>query len=254
MSPDAAEAARLAQNLARNCGYAVFPCGDDKAPRCAHGFKDASRHPNEIAQLWRNHPGPLVGIATGDASGIGVVDIDPKHDAALLWWQSNHTRLLPTRCYATRSGGLHLYFQHRGGIRNTQGKLCPGVDTRGDGGYVISWWCAGFECHDHTRPAPFPDWLAAQLLHERAPAPAPRRRNRGDGFDADRSIAGLVKTIAQAPEGKRNGALYWAACRLHERGALSLQTETELAAAAHAVGLPDIEARRTIASARRRVS
>jgi len=180
-----------------------------------------------------------------------VLDIDAKHGGAHLWWRSNHHRLLPTRCYATRSGGLHLYYRHRDGIRNSQGKLCPGVDTRGDGGYVIHWFAAMLPCHDHSPEAPFPEWLAAQLLHEQTPTPAPRRHHEGRDDD-DRSLAGLARYIERVPEGQRNSALYWAACRCQERGVLSQQAETALLAAARAAGLPDAEARRTIASARRK--
>jgi hypothetical protein len=42
-----ADVAQIAQNLARNCGYTVFPCSADKTPAWpkplgGSGFKDAS--------------------------------------------------------------------------------------------------------------------------------------------------------------------------------------------------------------------
>jgi hypothetical protein len=79
------EIMRLAQNLARTCGYAVFPMrlvGNKKLPTRpekdgGHGFKDATKDPDGIAWLWQHWPGPLIGIATGPASGISVLDVLP---------------------------------------------------------------------------------------------------------------------------------------------------------------------------------
>jgi hypothetical protein len=52
-----------------------FPCRADKSPACPHGFRDASRDPAAILQLWHRFPGPLIGIATGAVSGVWVVDV-----------------------------------------------------------------------------------------------------------------------------------------------------------------------------------
>jgi hypothetical protein len=119
------EACGLAINLARNAGYAVFPCHIDKTPACQHGFRDASVDPAAIVQLWRRYPGPLVGVATGRASGIDLLDIDcgdwpadakpatiEKHESARAWWHDNYRRLPQTLAFRSRSRGLHLYFAH----------------------------------------------------------------------------------------------------------------------------------------------
>jgi hypothetical protein len=249
IGPDPQEASQLAQNLARNCGYHVFPCREDKRPACPHGFKQAAHDPAAIAELWRRWPGPLIGIATGEASGISVLDIDAKHPAALAWWKAHHTRLLPTRTYQTRSGGWHLYFRHRGGVKNSQGKLCPGVDTRGSSGYAIAWFPAGGECLDHSPPAPWPDWLLTEL--QRTP-PTPRPVAAASRpAAAEGNTEAILRRVATAAEGERNGVLYWAANRLREHGRLKVE-ETTLIAAAVQSGLSRIEAERTVASARRR--
>jgi Bifunctional DNA primase/polymerase, N-terminal len=71
-------------------GYAVFFCRGDKKPACLHGFLDATRDPAEITKLWKRWPGVLVGVATGEASGVAVLDIDPD---GLDWWDRNSHRL-----------------------------------------------------------------------------------------------------------------------------------------------------------------
>jgi hypothetical protein len=250
MSAATDEACRLAINLARNAGYAVFPCGDNKRPTrpgeagVLHGFHDATKDPAEIAFLWAHWPGPLIGIATGEASGIAVLDIDSKHPEALAWWQENHSRLLPTRCFATRSGGLHLYYQHRDGIRNTQGRLCPGVDSRGDGGYVIHWFSAGFECRCHEQPQPFPDWLHHELTYRPAPDPAPTAL-----INPERAIEGVLRKLAATREGERNGVLFWAACKLKAHGLHQPEIEALVLPIAISIGLTEHETRATTKSA-----
>src|SRR5271166_1504736 len=73
---------RLATNLARNCGYRVFPCSTDKKPTLKGWPERASTDAAMIERLWREHPGPLIGIVCGERSGVDVLDLDVKHDAA----------------------------------------------------------------------------------------------------------------------------------------------------------------------------
>jgi hypothetical protein len=251
MSAATDEVCRLAINLARNTCFAVFPCRPDKSPASPHGFKDASRDPAVVLQLWHRWPGELIGVATGTASQLWVLDIDQKHHAAWEWWQTNHRRLLPTRVYATRSGGLHLYFHDGAGIGCTTGRICRGVDTRGDGGYVVYWFAAGLACHDHSPPAPWPAWLRAAL----SPLlPRPAAPHRTHAMPAEAAVAGIVRRVTEAREGERNAVLFWAACRLLERGMHLRHVEALLIPAAVSIGLSDIEARRTITSARGRAA
>lgn len=244
------EVALLAQNLARNCGYAVFPVGENKHPRTPNGFKDAEREPDRIARLWGLYPGELIGLATGEASGISVLDVDQKHIKGALWWRQHCSRLLPTLTYETRSGGLHLYFRHADGVRNSQGKLCEGIDTRGQGGYIIYWFAAGFGCFDPSPPAPWPAWLTAELTR---PSPV-LHRAAPSGGGAGRT--GLIRRVETAKEGERNGVLFWAANRLLDDGVRQAEAEVLLLPAAAAAGLASAaeqeEARRSIASAYRR--
>jgi hypothetical protein len=246
--PSADDALTMATNLARNCGWAVFPCSATKAPAIPGpgGYKHATKDPDEIKALWRRHPGPLVGVATGSVSGVWVVDIDsPRHIEAWQWWQDHHPRL-STRVFQTRSGGLHLYFRDGQGIGNTAGRICRGIDTRGDGGYVIFWFAAGLECLNESPIAPFPDWL--RLLTMPPPAPA-RTVWKASGSSGEGGIAGILKRLSEAPEGERNNLLYWAARRLGEKGLGTPAVAAALLPVTASLGLSDLEARRTIESA-----
>jgi Bifunctional DNA primase/polymerase, N-terminal len=244
--PTPAEAMATARNLARNLGYAVFPVRPDKRPACRHGFEDATREGAAIEALWRASPGPLIGIATGTVSGVWVLDLDVKHPGGVDFWHANRHRILPTRVYRTRSGGLHCYFRDGGTHRNTTRRPVEGVDTRGIGGYVVAWFAAGFECLDASLPAPWPAWLSQKV--------APPKVERGpyrrpDTANAD--LRGLLDKLAGAAEGERNALLFWTACRLSERGLKGREIEALLLPTAGAIGLSDDEARRTIASAGR---
>jgi hypothetical protein len=248
MSAAAGEACRLAQNLGRNCNFCCFPCGDDKRPTLKDWPNRASADPDVIANLWRDHPGPLIGIVTGERSGFDVLDLDAKHDEARAWFYENRDRLPPTRCFKTRSGGSHLYFRHATGVRNSAGKIAPGVDVRGDGGYVISWWCTGLPCVAPSPIAPWPEWLLTLIL----PPLAKPSRQYDSPRNTEAAIAGILRAVSDAAEGSRNAALNWAAFHLGQRVVARQigrgEAETLLAGAAKAAGLTRIEADRTIAS------
>jgi hypothetical protein len=250
MNAAAEEALRLALNLGRNCGYHVFPCGDDKRPMILGWPERASADPEAIWQLWHKRPGSLIGVATGAPSGVSVLDIDQKHPEGVAWWQYNRHRLLPTLTVGTRSGGLHLWFRHQESVRNTQAKIALGVDTRGDGGYVIHWFAAGLPCLDQSPPAPWPSWLLTQLARQPAPQPQLYGSNRSRNDSA--ALDGILRRVGNAREGERNGLVFWAACKLRERNMQQSDVEGLLLPVAISIGLDAVEARRSIASAMRR--
>jgi len=141
---------RTATELA-DSGIPVFPCNGQKRPMTAHGFQDASTDQTRIALFFRD-PGALIAMPTGLASNIDVIDEDPKNGGDL-----DTLGPLPMVAVAsTRSGGRHVFFKHRDGIRNTT-NIRPGIDVRGEGGYVVLWpysddgeWLSG----DLTQPLP----------------------------------------------------------------------------------------------------
>jgi hypothetical protein len=47
-----------------------------KHPRTEHGFKDASKDPEQIRAWWKRWPDAPIGVATGEVSNFVVVDVD----------------------------------------------------------------------------------------------------------------------------------------------------------------------------------
>jgi hypothetical protein len=209
-----ADAFMAAANLAMD-DYCVFPCRADKRPACPHGFQDATTDPSDVIRLWGEHPGVLVGVATGPASHIAVLDIDAKHKEAQDWWRANRARLLPTRTHRTRSGGLHLIFGDFDGLKCSASKICRGVDVRADGGYIIWWPGAGFPVPCEGPIAPWPDWLTEALNPPPPPLPTAARRfvGRVNSPIALNKCLGLARKVAEALEGERNRVLFRATCR-----------------------------------------
>src|SRR5262249_776325 len=137
-SPSALHSAAL--ELARR-GVAVFPCQPrGKAPACQRGVHDATTDATRINAWWRPCPDLNIGIATGAASGFFVVDIDGDDgEATLRALEATHSALPPTVEVITGKG-RHCYFRlgEHGVIGNTAGTIGLGIDTRGEGGYVLA--------------------------------------------------------------------------------------------------------------------
>lgn len=235
-------------------GWTVFPVSQDKAPRTPNGCKAASADPARIEAMHGEYGFVLIGIATGKASGLAVLDIDVK-GGGTKWWQASRHRLPATRTHRTRSGGLHLLFGYPadGEVRNSASRIAPGVDTRGEGGYIVNWPAAGLPVlHD----APLADW-PAWLVPAPKPAPEPRAwRSEGEPRPAEHietALAGICREVATAAPGTRNDLLFWGAARCAEmsaRGELSRRhAEALLIECATRIGLDANETRRTIASA-----
>src|SRR4051812_24783895 len=222
IQPRPFEVRDIAVNLAKNTSWRVFPCNmPKKTPAIAkekggRGYLDATNDEAGIRALWRRGCGDLIGVATGEMSGIDVLDIDIKHDTAVQWWAAASKRIPPTRIYRTNSGGWHIYFRHAEGVKSNQNKLAYGVDVRGDGGYGIFWFADGCECIDHKPITEWPAWLLECGLgdppRQLNPPPPPRRgqggrgsrdRRRSYGSASDRAIDAIVRKLSGAAEGER---------------------------------------------------
>jgi hypothetical protein len=164
----------------------------------------------------------------------------------------------------TGAGGWHLFFTHPGeSVRNSAGtRLGPGIDIRGDGGYVIAPPSRHESGHSYRWDVPpdrlpeLPGWLSDLLrTPERpvTPSPAqPLRIDRALSNWARAALDGEAARVRGAPVGTRNHTLNRAAFRLGQvvgAGALeSDHVEQVLTNAAVAVGLTARETAMTIAS------
>jgi hypothetical protein len=114
-----------------------------KVPRTSHGVRDASADVNVIRAWWRSWTDAGVGIATGRASRLVVLDVDPRHggDDSLRELAARIGGLPDTTVCLTGGGGTHHYYRHPGG-RDVPCRVAiggyAGLDLRGDGGYVVA--------------------------------------------------------------------------------------------------------------------
>jgi hypothetical protein len=131
-----------ALKLGSKCLLRVFPCIErTKKPAINDWPRRATTDPNIINGWWRTRDFNI-GIATGPDTGIWVLDIDDDEGEALLrQLEAEHGEALPSTVEAITGTGRHVYFRWPTGydIRNKQDcPLMPGIDVRGDGGYVLA--------------------------------------------------------------------------------------------------------------------
>ncbi|MFF7752297.1 bifunctional DNA primase/polymerase [Streptomyces sp. NPDC007971] len=234
------------------------PCHGE-CGRFGHGVYDASTDPLRIRELFAAAP-----RATGYGIACGLppyhligVDLDTKSGtdscAALSELALRHLFTIPeTVVVLTPSGGRHLWLTGPPDVivPNSAGRLAPGIDIRGAGGYLVGPGSRTGRgeyttAHGtaHLAPAACPPALLRLLL------PPPRATHPAPPPAGDHG-RGLVHFVLCAHEGQRNTRLFWAACRAYENG-LGPALLTPLVEAALHTGLTEREARATIASAAR---
>jgi P4 family phage/plasmid primase-like protien len=102
--------------------------------------KDATRDINAFKALIGDRERFNLGIATGSASGVIVIDIDPRNggDEGIATLEGKLGPLPATLTAITGGGGRHFYFQNpdKGGLKKTI--LAPGVDLLGEGSYAVA--------------------------------------------------------------------------------------------------------------------
>ena len=195
-------------------GIPCFPCGADKRPAVATGFKAATLDPAQIRAAFERPGAQLIGVPTGKVSGWVVIDIDIRPDRdGNEWLKQNTDALPPTRTHKTRSGGLHLIFRapEHVEIRNSASRVAPGVDVRGEGGYVIVPPSPGYSLADPTEPADMPRWLIRACMpperEQHAPLPPQPAREHGGSSYGLKALAEECNAIRRAPFGQQEMTL-----------------------------------------------
>jgi hypothetical protein len=140
--PDPDPLCKFAENYART-GWSIFPLRPrDKRPLTTHGLDDATTNLDTIRRWWTKTPDANIGLNCGK-SGLVVVDLDKRaeHDGLAEWatLTGKHHLNPHTSTSLTGGGGQHLLFKVPPGveIKNSAGKLAPGIDVRGEGGYIV---------------------------------------------------------------------------------------------------------------------
>ncbi|MGX8010123.1 phage/plasmid primase, P4 family [Mesorhizobium sp. ORM8.1] len=265
-------------------GFAVLPlhgivhgaCTCSKGQACPNagkhplidgGVNAASTDPRQVAKWWRMFPEANVGIATGTASGLVVLDIDPRNGGkASLKALLNKNGPLP-RAPRVKTGGdgEHRFFTlPDGDIRTKHGRLGAGIDLQAEGAYVVappsrhvsgkqySWFPDRKLRRSALKALPGP-WAAA--IGGKVSA-AEIRSSLASGLSSSPSgllaLAEEVNRLRATGPGKRNDALNLAAFSLGQLVAAGdlarSHVDLELAQAAREIGLDAAEIALTIKS------
>lgn len=217
-------------------GIPSFHCWrNSKKPATSNGFKGATTNTEQLRGMFSGGQF-LVGVPTGTASGLVVVDLDVDPEKGVDGIQGFEAlragREWPeTRTHKTPRGGIHYVFRNPRGIKfaSTTSRLAPGVDTRGAGGYAI--WPPSeradgvrYKVVDAAEPAEVPAWFLEEMELARLGKNehAKRRREKALAFGAGIkagipfSIMGLLETGAEA--GSQNDAVFRICCALRDAG------------------------------------
>ena len=245
-------------------GIPIFPCvAGGKRPLTKRGFHEASTELRQVERWWARWPRANVGMPTGHASGLEVVDVD-VHGAirGFAAFELARREGLTDRWAAfvrTPSGGVHAYYPADPERAQPSWQVArAGIDFRGTGGYVVvppsiiptdAGPCAYALIGSGRGDAVPVDARALRQFLDPQPARplAVVPIERADGIDVER----IARWVGMRGEGERNRGLFWASCRLFEAGIPPDRVRAALGPAAERAGLPAPEIETTIRSAHR---
>lgn len=216
-----------ASDLARSYGFPIFPLREGVKNPPPKGWREkAIRDPATLEQLWRRRPNKNIGIKMG--SGFLAIDVDArKGGVGTLGMMELEGRYFPrTWRQRTPGGGFHLIYWVEGPCPTTVEQLGPGVDTRGDNGYIAgpgSTVPAGeYVLEDPQFPALAPAWLHAWCEDEAKRRIAQAELQPSEEVSEENAVYWAREYLAGAPvavEGEAGDDLtYRVACHLRDLG------------------------------------
>ena len=213
-------------------GWQVFPChsirdgkcscnkincsSPGKHPRTTNGLKDGTLERKKIEGWWKMWPDANIAVVTGKVSGLAVLDIDVRDGGPdnLDLIESEFEKLPETLVANTGGSGKHYFFKYPTiGFNNSANNIASGIDTRGDGGYVmvepsnhISGGVYSWEDYEpgEIEIAEVPEWVLQKLTDYKKQSD-PRHKGsgricKGGRNDFLTSEAGKLRRIGQVEE------------------------------------------------------
>lgn len=218
-------------------GFVVLPLRPrSKVPATAHGKKDASSDPAQVAAWFSTDTNRNIGILTGERSRLLVLDIDPRHggDASFERFERTYGPLPATKRAFTGGGGFHLFYRLPEGVTglsdHTSVAGFKGLDIKCDG-YVV----AAPSVHPDTGKAYA--WDANDLPIADAPAHVIELAQGGK-----RIKSAAPPSNGSIAEGGRNDTLFRLASGLRARGLSPAAILAAVAAENEARCVPPLDA------------
>jgi uncharacterized protein YdaU (DUF1376 family) len=181
-----------------------------KHPRIKAWQVNANTDEVIIRQWWQKWPTANIALATGQGSGVFAVDIDGDKGSASLASLMQEHEWVPRTASVSTGHGWHLYFRSTAEPVKSRTAVMPGLDVRGEGGYVIappSLHVSGKTYVWHSADDPLedaPEWLIDLI-----------NRDSKTGLHSVHCYSGDDAVIAV---GARNETLFKRACSLRESG------------------------------------
>lgn len=126
-------------------GWRVCPIRPGTKHPAIERWQDVATCDAELIRQWFTAwPNHGVGLATGERSGIFVLDVDTAEGKvgheSLMALEAHYGALPATVEALTPTGGRHLYYRHPAGLElnNSAGRLGPDLDIRANGGQVLA--------------------------------------------------------------------------------------------------------------------
>lgn len=209
-------------------GWCVIPSGGGPAGKSplVSWTEFQKRLPTEAElRQWQSQFNPkLWGIVTGKVSGIFIVDADNAIARDFLEKHGLQPHI------ETPRGGAHYHFRYPGFHVKTMAGILPGIDVRGDGGFVnlIGERADG----QYTIVRPPEDGN----LYEVAKLPAEMQRLLRPKSKTPLAERILQEAVARAQPGNRNDTGLWLACQLRDNGVSQSEAEAVMLHYATQVG------------------
>ena len=220
-------------------GWSVIPTMANKKPPLKT-WKEFQQHPATLKQLqtWRSEYQPAgFAVVTGAVSHLVVIDFDGEKGLQTM----RKYGIKPHR--KTGSGGFHWYVEHPGfpiptltGKNSKElGRLLPGLDVRGDGGYAVFAGRNTNGRYESLRPMEPDRWegplieTILPLIRQGTPTASASKATHSPPITSAELAERILKDaleMAHAGQG-RNAAGFWLACQIRDNG----YSESEAAAA-----------------------